>query len=248
MMGSAGWRLMALVSLISFKAWSAAPPGLQVQSIQAVGSGCPVGSYSATISPDGSTFSLLLDNFVAETSMRNPIARLMCELKVSFRVPRGWSMAVMSADYRGFVYAEANTVATHQALYSFDGSKPRNERPGYENGNGYSFRAQEFRGPMQDNYYVRYQIDPRVAPWANCSNNDVQTLYITTFLTSRNLYANSNVSAQITLDSIDGALQSQNYQMSWRTCTPSGNNPRPPGPVDPGAPRPPNPGRPPRFP
>ncbi|MFS4457982.1 DUF4360 domain-containing protein [Bdellovibrio sp. HCB2-146] len=242
------WRVIALLSFISLKSFAAAPPGLRIENIQAVGSGCPVGSYSANISPDGSTFSLLLDNYVAESTIHNPIARLMCELKVSFRVPRGWSMAVMSADYRGFVYAEAGTVATHQAIYSFDGSRPRNERPGYENSGRYSFRAQEFRGPYSDNYYVRYQIDPRVAPWAACSANDVQTLYVTTFLMSRNLNLSAPVTAQISLDSVDGQLQSQNYQLAWRTCTPSGGGGVGPRPPDPGSPRPPAPGRPPRYP
>ncbi len=251
-MNTSSWRIIALLSIFSINAWSANPPGVRIQNIQAVGSGCPQGSFHANISPDGSNFSLLLDNFISESNLYNPISRLLCELRITFQVPRGWSMAVIQADYRGFVYADANTMATHQALYSFDGSKPRNERPGYENSGRYSFRATEFRGPVEKNYFIRHTLDQRVVPWADCSSNGTQTLFLTTFLMSRNFNVSSQLMAQITLDSVDGVLQSQNYQLAWRTCTPSGVRPPPSQtPTDPGEPRTPKPpggGRPPRFP
>lgn len=247
------WRgitsLLGMSLLLSAPAALAqTPPGIRIHSIQAVGSGCPAGTYNATISPDAQTFSLLLDNFIAESTMHRPIVRLNCELKVNFQVPTGWTFAVTSADYRGFAYAEAGTMVTHQALYSFDGSKPRNERPGYENGGTYNFRAQEFRGPYNDTYYIRHQVDTRVAPWAACNAISIQSLYITTYLMARNLNLSSLLTAQITLDSIDGQVQSQRYQLAWKTCRPSnGGVNQPPG-RDPGPGRPNNPGRPPRFP
>lgn len=209
------------------------PIGVTIQNIQVVGSGCPAGSYSANISPDGQAFSLLLDQFVAESSMQEPISRLNCELKVNFQVPAGWTFSVVSADYRGFAYVEPGTMAVHQALYSFDGSKPRNERPGYQDGGSYSFRQQEFRGPHNDNYNIHHEIDPRVAAWAPCRNESTQTLFLTTYLMARNLNLSSQVNAQITLDSIDGLVQSQKYRFAWKRCAPTvgpGRPPRFPGP------------------
>lgn len=229
------------------------PPSIRVHSLQAIGTGCPAGSYSATISPDGSTFSVLLDNFVAESNMHRPIVRLNCELKVNFQVPAGWTFAVTSADYRGFAYAEQGTMVSHQALYSFDGSKPKNERPGYQNGGTYNFRAQEFRGPYNDTYYIQHKVAPGTAPWAACNANSLQSLYITTYLLARNLNLSSLLTAQISLDSVDGAVQSQRYQLTWRSCRPNnggGGSVTPPRETQPGGPeRPgPRPGRPPRFP
>ncbi|MDG0815251.1 DUF4360 domain-containing protein [Bdellovibrio svalbardensis] len=224
------------------------PAGISIQGLQANGTGCPQGSYSANISPDGQAFSLLLDNYVAASDLHNPISRLNCELRVNFRVPRGWTFTVVTADYRGYAYAEQGSTVFHQALYSFDGSKPINERPGYENNGKYSFRAQEFRGPYNGNYTIHQELNPSVAPWAPCSSVDQQTLFITTYLMARNLNLSSSIQAQITLDSVDGAIQSQNFQLRWRRCGPSAppntpppreENPRPPVP---------NPGRPPRFP
>lgn len=235
-----------LVLLSRLTTQAQVPSGVQIANVQAVGTGCPQGSFSANISPDGQAFSLLLDNYIAESSFQNPISRLMCEVRVSIRVPRGWSYSVISADYRGYAYAEVGTVVTHQGLYSFDGSRPRNERPGFGDGGTYSFRAQEFRGPYNNNYYIRHTIDPRIAPWSPCRNDDLQTLHITTFLMARNLNSASQLQAQINLDSIDGSLQAQSYQLQWRQCRPSGVAPTPPrGPQ----PRPgPGDGRPPRYP
>lgn len=252
-MGRSIFFLFAPFFLLSTTALAETPSGISIQGLQANGTGCPQGSYSANISPDGQAFSLLLDNYVAASDMRNPISRLNCELRINFRVPRGWQFTVVTADYRGYAYAEANTTVVHQALYSFDGSKPINERPGYENNGKYSFRASEFRGPYNNNYTIHQELDPRVAPWAPCGNSDTQTLFLTTYIMARNLNLNSNIQAQISLDSVDGAVQSQRYQLAWRRCATTNPAPPPapgpnPGNPNPGPVKPGNPGRPPRFP
>lgn len=240
--------LMLLAS--SFSAQAQVPPGVQVRSVQAVGSGCPQGSYSAMISPDGSAFSLLLDQYVAESTRQMTLSRKNCQLKVDFAVPAGWQFSVLSADYRGFANVEGGSVATHQAIYSFDGARPPNERPGFQDGSNYSFKAQDFNGPYQNNYYIHNEIDPRLAPWSPCMGTANQSLYVATFLTARSLNPRSPSSAMITLDTIDGQVQSQNFRLSWRTCSFNGRPTQPPGggiqpPPSRGNP---NPGRPPRFP
>jgi hypothetical protein len=223
-------------------------PGVQVRSIQAVGNGCPQGSFSAMISPDGTTFSLLLDQYIAESTRQMTLDRKACQLRAEFSVPSGWQFSVVSADYRGFANVEGGAIATHQAIYSFDGGKPPNERPGFQDGSNYSFKAQNFNGPFQDNYFIHNEIDPRIAPWSPCLSNSAQTLFISTFLTARALNWRSPAFAQITLDSIDGQVQSQKFRFSWRRCSLNTRpTPPPPGQGQPGRP-PVNPGRPPRFP
>ena len=239
--------LMLLIS--SPSAQAQLPPGIQVRNVQAVGSGCPQNSYSATISPDGSSFSLLLDQYMAESTRQMTLDRKNCQLRVDFAVPAGWQFSVLSADYRGFASVEGGSVATHQAIYSFDGSRPPNERPGFQDGSNYSFKAQNFYGPFQDNYFIRNEIDPRLAPWSPCLGTNSQSMFVATFLTARSLNPRSPSSAMITLDTIDGQIQSQNFRLSWRTCSLGGG--RPPQPPPGGAPppsRPGNSGRPPRFP
>jgi hypothetical protein len=227
------------------------PQGVRVQNIQAMGRGCPSGSFSATVSPDGQTFSILLDQYVAESTRQMTLDRKECQLRVDFAVPTGWQFAVITADYRGFANVEGGALAMHQALYSFDGSKPVNERPGYQNGKGYSFKVQNFQGPFQDNYYIHNEIDPRIAPWSACGAGATQPLFVTTYLTARALDWRSPASAQITLDSIDGQVQSQQFSFTWRRCAfnppPPGGGNQPPPPPGRGVPPPGGGGRPPRF-
>jgi len=235
--------LMLLVSSVFAHAET---PTVQVRSVQAVGSGCPQGSYSATISPEGDSFSLLLDQYVAESTRQQTMDRKNCQLRVDFNVPTGWQFSVVSADYRGFANVEGGSVVTHQAIYSFDGSRPPNERPGPFNGRGHALNIESFRGPFQDNYYIHNDIDPRKAIWSPCGEAGTQTLFISTFLTARSMNQNSPSSAMITLDSIDGLVQSQKFQFAWKACG-SRLRPGPPGGGPPRGDHRGPPGRPPRF-
>ena len=145
-----------------------APSKIIVSQVRAQGSGCPAGTVSGNISPDGSAFSLLMDNYQALSNGNNQLDRKMCEVMVDFSLDPGWSYALVSADYRGFVNVANGSVATHQAIYSFDGSRPINERPGFQNGRGHLFKGQEFRGPISDNYFIHTDLNPAQAPWSKC--------------------------------------------------------------------------------
>lgn len=240
------WRIYFFFFIISQQAFSESPGRVTITQVQARGSGCPAGSVSGNISPDGSAFTLLMDNYQAISNGNLQIDRKMCDVRVDLAVEPGWSYAIISADYRGFVSVSPGSVATHQAIYSFDGSKPINERPGFENGKGHAFRAQEFRGPIMQNYTIHTDLPVGLAPWSPCVQSPQATLYITTYLMARTLTNLAQSEANITLDSLDGAIQSQSYQLVWRRCV---GNPQPGQPnLPPPRPRP-DPGpRPPRFP
>lgn len=195
-----------------------APSQIIVSQVRAQGSGCPAGTVSGNISPDGSAFSLLMDNYQALSNGNNQLDRKMCEVLVDFSLEPGWSYALVSADYRGFVNVANGSVATHQAIYSFDGSRPINEKPGFENGRGHLFKGQEFRGPITDNYFIHTDLNPGQAPWSKCVHSQLTTLHITTYLTARSISNLAQTEANITLDSIDGSIQTQKYQLIWRKC------------------------------
>lgn len=234
-----------LIITTSSASLAESPSGVRVGNIRVRGDGCPQNSASATISPDGTSFSILFDSYQVESNESFQIDRKACEAEIDLQLERGWSYAIVAADYRGFVNVDAGSIATHQALYSFDGSRPINERPGFENGNGrHSFRSQEFRGPFSNNYFVRNEIPPGLAPWSPCNERDHQTLFLTNYLTARTMSRAMPSSALITLDSIDGQIQSQEYKFIWRKCRPGPIRPpdRPPR-RDPVRPSP----RPPRF-
>lgn len=210
-----------LLSLVSLLSHAESPQGVFIQGVDANGTGCPSGSFAATVSPDGQSFSILLDNYIAETNLNTPVSRQACEFQINFYVPKGWSFAVTSADYRGFAYAELGAIVTHQTLYSFDGSTPRKARKKLEDRlDHHSFNVFEIKGPYNDNYLIHQALELKSAAWAPCNAVESQTLSVSTVLTAKNHHHGTNVISQISLDSIDGSLQSQKYQISWRRCQP----------------------------
>jgi len=77
----------------------AGPPA----SAQAV-DGCPEGSYSIVVSPDGTTLSLLFDRFTLEGSdlAVGGSRRKDCRISAPLQLPANHSIGVYKVDYRGF--------------------------------------------------------------------------------------------------------------------------------------------------
>ena len=220
------------------------PEGVQIIDARMQGSGCQNDTARAVMSPDGKAFSVFMDNYSAAADPGFTLDRKACTVNLSVVSPPGWSFTIASADYRGFINAEAGTQVSHQVLYAFDGSTPPNERPGFGNSPGkYSFLQKIFHGPMTQDYFVRNVIDARAQLWSPCSGRIPSNLLIQTFLTAK-INAPGR-EAQITLDSVDGVL-AQQFSFTWKKCLVPNDpdrNPLPGPPPGRGGGR-----RPPRFP
>jgi hypothetical protein len=78
--------------------------------------GCPEGAFSVINSPDGSTLSILFDNFAvkADPATGQNTDRKECILAIPLNLPEGFSLGIYKVDYRGFSrlfakeYAELN--------------------------------------------------------------------------------------------------------------------------------------------
>src|SRR5687767_2321492 len=68
------------------------------------GSGCPQGTASAVLSPDGKTLSVLFDQFQVEAGRTTgkQIDRKTCDMGIPVHVPQGFAVSVLQVDYRGF--------------------------------------------------------------------------------------------------------------------------------------------------
>ena len=66
--------------------------------------GCPAGSYSVVMSPDGTAVSILFDQFTLASSdlAGNGKRRKVCRMSSPLAVPAGYSVGVYKVDYRGF--------------------------------------------------------------------------------------------------------------------------------------------------
>lgn len=66
--------------------------------------GCPDGSYSLVLAPDGTTLSILFDKFSVESSPTSSVAvqTKVCRISAPLKLPANHSIGVYKVDYRGF--------------------------------------------------------------------------------------------------------------------------------------------------
>src|SRR5262245_50167374 len=85
------------------------PAEVYLQSISYGGTGCPQGSVANTFSADRKAFTLIFDKFVASSGPGVPITetRKNCQLNINIHVPQGFTYAVHTFDYRGYVQLPA---------------------------------------------------------------------------------------------------------------------------------------------
>ena len=166
------------------------------------GSGCPIGTVSATLSPDKKSLSILFDDYVLEAG---PMAgkrmdRKNCQLAIPVHVPNGFSVSLVGVDYRGYNYLPSRAQATFTAEYFFAGMR------------GPRFRK-DFRGSLDQEYTLTNRLALTALTWSKCGE-DVN-LRIATAMRLRNMDRRED--AMSTVDSVDmnaGLI----YKLQFRRC------------------------------
>jgi len=199
--------LIALFSITSAHAVDQ-PQGVYLKSVQNSGSGCPTGSASTVLSPDAKSLSILFDQFQVEAGQASRLLndKKGCSIHLDFEIPKGWSMALFSADYRGFADIEKGTMGVHQVTYRFS----EQQKP-------FQFSAKIFQGPYHSDYLIQnaVPIDSNLS-WSSCKNP--VNLIIDTDVMARVLGRNiGNQNALMILDSLDGSIE-QKFKVAWKRC------------------------------
>lgn len=207
------------------------PSGTQIRSVVAYGSGCREGSATSSISPDSRELSLLFDDFLVQSGGNSGRVsdKKNCVVEVRLGIPSGWSMTLMTADYRGFVALDPGAMAQHEVLYSFNKAFT-----------GSSFSTTNFVGPRTENYFVRNTLRIDQYNWSTCNQSDVTLTVRLGLVTQPQTGVRSNPNGQLTLDSVDTSTR-QTFGIGWQRCgnggggvTPPNRPPRPrPGPISP---------------
>lgn len=67
-------------------------------------SGCSAGTYSVVNSADGTTLSILFDNFSITTAADSAAgqSRISCTMQVPLNLPAGYTLGLYKVDYRGY--------------------------------------------------------------------------------------------------------------------------------------------------
>lgn len=165
------------------------------------GNGCPAGSASATISPDGKALSVIFDSFLTEAgpSSGKTMDRKSCNIAVPVHIPNGFSISIIAVDYRGFISLPRNASARLQAEYFFAGMI------------GPKF-VQDFRGRTDEDYTFTNTLGVQAMIWSPCGA-DVN-LRVNASMLLRNT---SREDALATVDSTDlnaGII----YQVQMKRC------------------------------
>jgi hypothetical protein len=166
------------------------------------GNGCPNGTASATLSPDGKSLSVIFDQFITEAGPASgrTLDRKSCNVAVPVHVPNGFSISILAVDYRGFVSLPAGATAQLAAEYFFAGMQ------------GPRF-AKSFMGRQDSDYTFNNALGVQAMVWSPCGA-DVN-LRVNASMMVRN--SSRLQDAMATVDSADfsaGII----YQIQMRRC------------------------------
>lgn len=155
------------------------------------GNGCPEGSASVNVSPDGQELTLLFDRFIAQGN-KSQESRKSCNLSIPIQVPQGFQISLYDADYRGYI--APNTSGKLRAEYFFAGQR------------GPVF-SRTFRG--ETDYNVRDQLATMGNVWSACGDSVNMRV---------NASMSANGQGQATVDSFDLAHRGLVYHIKYRQC------------------------------
>jgi hypothetical protein len=165
------------------------------------GNGCPQGTASATLSPDGRALTVIFDQFIAQAgkNMGNTIDRKACNISIPVNIPNGYSISIVGVDYRGFNALPVNSWSRFSVEYFFAGS----QGPSY---------SQTFRGPLNQNYLINNKLALSALVWSPCGQS------VNLRVNSNMMVSNSTYNdAMATVDSADfkaGLV----YHFQMRSC------------------------------
>jgi len=165
------------------------------------GTGCPAGSVGVALAPDGSSLSLLFDQYIVEAggTTGRSFDRKSCNISIPVTVPQGLSVSIINVDYRGFNQLPAGASSNFSVEYFFAG------------GRGPVFNR-SFQGPLSSDYLIQNQLIGTAVVWSACG----QDVLLRTNASMR-VQTTQNQAALATVDSEDVSAAIV-YSLQWRQC------------------------------
>jgi hypothetical protein len=204
-MGRFSVTVGALVTaLVAFAGAAAAQDAAPTISVTANGSGCPAGSYSSFVVPDGSGFELDFADgtpapFAATVDSTHPIARKNCQATVTVTPPAGWQFSLGAVFVGGSASLADGATALHKTLY-------------YWQGKSATVTTQSDLTGSNGGWGVVQQVDPDAFGWSKCGQPSVFNVNST--LQVRQAQAEAGTTSVVTEQS------EFVYDFVWQPCTP----------------------------
>ena len=182
---------LALVGLSSARA-----EGPHLGMISAGGTGCPAGSYSAQISPDGRSLSLIFDEYVARADNGRHIDRKSCGIAIPISVPEGYSVAIATVGLEGWASLSSHARAVVSLETFFSGSRGPHV-------------TKTLRGPFDRSFEINDELVSSAVVWSPCGQDVILRAQ-----SSLVVYGDGESDAIAGIDSLSPAL----FHLRWRRC------------------------------
>jgi hypothetical protein len=192
------------IAMVSGVASADAPSYVRIRNITWNGTGCPLGTTAANVSPDLQAFTLIFSQFAAEVgpgvSLRDKTK--FCQVNLDLDFPAGWSYTVFTADYRGYASLDNGVYGTLDSTYYFQGDARQ------------AHLTTAIRGAYDSDYLVRDTLGVDAYVWSPCGAQRSLNIKSQATLSAG---PNRNARGLLTVDSIDGQFR-QIYRLSWTRC------------------------------
>lgn len=169
--------------------------------------GCPEGSYSIVMSPDGTTVSFLFDQFTVESrgNSVSGVQRKVCRISAPLNLPANYSIGVYKVDYRGFAKLVAKQETELDVQYFLG---PR------DNEHGRVFKR-KIKGPHENDYLFTENIGAGQMKRVGCGAAAILNVGITLSLDG-DLRAGEAMASLDTTDAAPGGALV--YHLNLKKC------------------------------
>lgn len=165
--------------------------------------GCPEGSYAIVLAPDGSTLSILFDQFTVDSGA---VQKKVCRLSAPLELPANKSIGVYKVDYRGFAKLAAKQEADLEVKYFLG---PHNKS------NGRVFKR-KIKGVLEGDYFFTETIGAGQMKRIGCGADAMLELEISLQLPVGRAAADASMAS---LDTADGAKGgAMVYHLDLKNC------------------------------
>lgn len=186
----------AMTTTLAVASPATAAPNITIDVATFNGSGCPIGTTVAAISPDGEAITLIYSDYLVELS--GPVME-NCTLLLTLNIPQGISVTLVGSDYYGFKRMTSGTTGSLWTNYRFVGGNQVNR----------TFSLNGATGSQGANWDRHDTI--AALTWSPCGED--QNLVANSRLT----IAGTGSSSYITMDSTDVEF-STIFNLRWRSC------------------------------
>lgn len=187
----------AMTTTLAVASPATAAPNITIDVATFNGSGCPVGTAVAAISPDGEAITLIYSDYLVQLS--GPVQE-NCTLALQINIPQGLSVSLIGSDYYGFKRMSSGTTGSLWTSYRFQGDSGQVNRTFSLNG------ATGSQGASWDRHETTAAIT-----WSPCGEDRLL------IANSRLTIAGTGSSSYITMDSTDVEF-STIFNLRWRSC------------------------------